>query len=81
MPTMLTPRMRKALEAMRYECDYEDHHKGGDQNYILRSALPAGVGEKTLADLLRFGLIENGPSRWHRETGFRITAKGRASIS
>lgn len=75
----LKPRMRKALEALRYECDYEDYHKGGDQNYILRSALPPGVGEKSLADLLKLGLIETGSSRWRNETGFRITAKGRAA--
>ena len=77
----LTPRMREALAALRYECDYEDHHKGGDQNYILRNALPVGIGDKTLVDLLQLGLIEEGPSRWRSDTGFRITSKGRDTIS
>jgi len=67
--------MIKALEALRYECDYEDHHKGGT-NYILRSHLPVGVGGKTLSDLLQAGLIETGPNQWHGGTGFRITAAG-----
>lgn len=81
MRQLLNPRMRRALEALRYECDYEDHHKGGDQNYILRGALPPGTGDKTLGDLLQLGLIESGPYRWSSGTGYRITAAGRRAIA
>lgn len=76
----LTVRHRKALEGLRYECDYEDHQKGGDANFILRSALPVGVGEGTLDDLIRLGLIISGPNRWTNKRGFRITAAGRDVI-
>lgn len=77
----LSARMIKALEGLRHECDYQDHHKGGTDNYVLRSDLPSGVGEKTLSYLLQMGLIETGPNRWHPQTGFRITDAGRAAIS
>lgn len=77
----LNARMIKALEGLRYECDYQDHHKGGTDNYVLRSDLPPGVGEKTLSDLLHMGLIETGPNRWYGGTGYRITAAGRAAIA
>lgn len=76
----LSTRHRKALLGLRGECDYEDHHKGGDENFILRSALPVGVGEGTLDDLLRLGLIVSGPSRWRDEACFRITAAGREAL-
>ncbi len=77
-PAPLTSRMRKTLEALRSECDYEDHHKGGVQNFILRRALPHGAaGPKTLADLMQLGMIEEGPSRWTAEIGYRITKYGR----
>lgn len=76
----LGKRHRIALEGLRYECDYEDHHKGGTENYILRSSLPIGVGNGTMADLVRWGLVSTGPSRWFDKTGYRITKAGREAI-
>ena len=73
----LTPRMLKALKILRYECDFEDHHKGGTNNFISRNELSPGIGEKTIAQLLELGLIETGPNRWRDEIGFRITGSGR----
>lgn len=80
MNSPLGKRHMKALEALRYEVDYEDHHKGGTENYILRSGLPAGIGEETLADLVKAGLAVMGPYRWSDGTGYRITQSGRAAL-
>ena len=79
MSYVLNTRMRKALWILREECDYEDHHKGGTNNFILRNQLSPGIGEKTISELLEMGLIETGPSRWFASTGFRITAAGRVA--
>lgn len=76
----LTSRQRKALEALRSECDYEDHHKGGTDNYVHPGALPVGIGAKTLADLVALGLVETGSNRWIDGRGYRITTAGREAI-
>ncbi len=76
----LGKRHRKALEGLCYECDYEDHHKGGTENFILRCKFPLGVGDGTISELLRWGLIEAGPNRWYDTTGYRITMDGRVAI-
>ena len=72
----LKTRHWKALSALRSECEYEDSHKGGTENFILRGALPARTGEKTLQDLIAWGLVTSGPNRWHDDVGYRITEKG-----
>lgn len=78
---MLGKRHRTALERLRYECDYEDHHKGGTENFILLPALGSGIGAKTVADLLEWGMIVEGPNRWFREMGYRITEAGRSELN
>ena len=76
----LNSRQSKALAALRFECDYEDHHKGGSENFISRSALPVGIGIETLESLVRLGLAIKGPNRWTGEEGYRITDIGRDSL-
>lgn len=73
-------RLFKALDAIRYECEYEDALKGGVENFILKGALGAGIGDKTLQQLEDMSLITSGPSRWSDATGFRITDKGRETV-
>lgn len=70
----------KALDALCFECAYEDHHKGGTENFILRGNLPLGIGEKTLSDLVRLGLVITGLHRWHSEIGFRPADAGRREL-
>lgn len=77
MEIIVKPKMRKALEKLRYECDYENHKTGDTDNYILRGKLGAGIGEKTLSDLKLMGLLETGTNRWFKCEGYRITEAGR----
>lgn len=70
MKAELTKRMIKALNALRYECDYEDGRVGGTNNFIMRGSLPPGIGEKTLGQLEDFGLISKGPYRWSGGVGY-----------
>lgn len=76
----LSRRQLEALRRLRAECQYEDHHKGGTENFVLRGQLSSGIGEKTLADLKSMGLIEEGPVRWCAAKGYRITAAGLRTI-
>ena len=48
--------MRKALERLRFECDYEDSRVGIDENYILSNKLAPGIGDKTISELKKMGL-------------------------
>ena len=72
--------MRKALEVLRFECDYEDHHKGGSNNFIRRNVLAPGIGDKTVSRLIELGLVVEGPHRWSSDTGYRITEAGREAL-
>lgn len=81
MSPRLKQNMQKALTRLRYECDYEDQHKGGTNNFILLGAIAPGVGKKTLETLLRLGLIIEEPNRWHKKTGYRITDQGREYLT
>lgn len=76
----LTPQMIKGLNILSEECDYEDEHKGGTDNFILRSKLSPGVGDKSINLLLELGLIEQGMNKWFNKAGYRITSSGRAVI-
>lgn len=73
-------RERKALEKLRYECDYEDSRVGGAENYVLKNELSPGVGDKTLLDLQALGLLETGTNRWFNLIGYRITELGRETL-
>lgn len=72
--------MRKALNILREECDYEDHHKGGTDNFVLRNKLAPGIGDGTISKLLEAGLIIEGTNKWFDKPGFRITNAGRSSL-
>lgn len=76
----LDTRMRKALGILRFECDYEDDHKGGSENFIRRNVLAPGIGDKTISRLLEKKLIIEGPHRWSKDTGYRITTAGREAL-
>lgn len=76
----LTTRMRKALEKLRFECDYEDSRSEGDVIFILPGKLAPGVGDKTIADLEALSLIETGINKWFNEKGYRITDAGREAL-
>lgn len=76
----VTSRMRKALENLCSECDYEDSHNGGTDNFILHGKLGDRIGDKTISQLLEAGFIKKGPNRWVDEVGFRITDAGREAI-
>lgn len=76
----LTPRMRTALERLRYECDYEDDRVGDEKNYVTIGQIAPGIGVKTLSDLKERGLIEVGINRWHNCEGYRITTAGREAL-
>lgn len=77
----LSQRHRKALDALRSECDFEDSRVGGTANFIRRNQLPPGTGPKAVADLLALGLIEEGACRWGDDTGYRITNAGRETLA
>lgn len=77
----LTKRMRDALKVLRAECDYEKHQHGGSENYVLAGRLGYGIGEKTLSDLQKMGLVAIGECRLGGATGYMITDRGRAAIS
>lgn len=77
---LLSKRMATALRILREECDYEDAHKGGTENYILSDRLSPGIGDRTLSGLIELGFIKVGPSRWCDETGYRITESGRKAF-
>lgn len=81
MTVELTKKMRDALGKLREECDYEDSHNGGTENYIARNKLAPGIGDVTLSRLMELGLIKSGPNRWTGSIGYRITAPGRAALS
>lgn len=70
-------RFAKALEALRFECDYEDGRNNDEDNFVTKGALGVGIGYKTLSQLEEQGLLRTGQNRWHRAIGYRITAKGR----
>lgn len=76
----LTAQMRKALKVLAYECDYEDSRTESRDNFILRSKLAPGIGDKTIAQLIELRYIITGPNKWFGETGYRITAAGRDAI-
>jgi hypothetical protein len=73
----LSKRHYAALEALRFECDYEDGHNDGELIYVLRNQLPVGIGDKTLSDLEGWELIEAGTNKWFNSPGYRITDLGR----
>jgi hypothetical protein len=77
----LNLREQKALKALRFECDYEDSHKDGIENFISWGALGTGLGDKTRTDLLQRGFIVSGPIRWNDDTGYRITTAGREALT
>lgn len=70
-----------ALKKLTSECDYEDAHKGGTDNFILRCKLAPGIGDKTLSSLEKRGLIETGLNRWSNKMGYRITDTGRKALA
>jgi len=76
----LTKRMVTALRDLRFECDYEDEHKGGTDNFIRRGQLSADIGEKTLSDLVEMGLVTKGQNKWFGDIGYRITENGRKAL-
>ena len=80
MTDALNSREKKALKALRFECDYEDSHKDGIENFISWGALGTGLGDKTRTELLQRGFIVAGPIRWNDDTGYRITAVGRDAL-
>ena len=77
----LTKRELTALEKLTFECDYEDAHKGGTDNFILRNKLAPGIGDKTISSLTERGFVITGPHRWSDRTGFRITDNGRKALA
>ncbi len=72
--------MRKALERLRFECEYEDSRVGGHENYVLPNKLAPGIGDKTISELEKLGLIETGTNRWFNCEGYRITEAGRRTL-
>ena len=72
--------MRKALELLRFECDYEDSRVGDDENYILGNKLAPGIGVKTISELKKMGLIKTGMNRWFKREGYRITEAGHEAL-
>ena len=77
---VLNKRMRKALERLRFECDYDKSQSGNEENFVLKNRLAPDIGDKTLSDLLELGLIETGINRWYNTTGYRITQRGRQAL-
>ncbi|MEM6663994.1 MAG: hypothetical protein AAF666_17670 [Pseudomonadota bacterium] len=77
----LNTRMIKALKKLRDECDYLEMHSGGNTEFVHRGQLGTGVGAKTLSELLKLGLIEEGPCGWRETTGYRITDRGREALN
>jgi hypothetical protein len=61
MAGQLIPRMLKALRRLEEETDYEDYHKSGSENDILKNKLAPGVGDKTISDLLSMGFTGSVP--------------------
>lgn len=76
----LNIRQQEALKILELECSYEDAHDEGEPVYIERSKLAPNIGDKTLADLVRLGLIETGINKYSGESGFRITETGLSAL-
>lgn len=81
MSTELTPKMRRALQSLCYECNFEDGRQGGTRNFVSRGSLGKGVGKKTIASLQDQGLLEIGPRDLSGKIGYRITELGRATLN
>ncbi len=64
----------KALERLRSECSYSDHHKAPELRFIARGHLECGV--KTLGDLVSMGLATTGKCYLDDTLGYRITPQG-----
>ncbi|MEB8389171.1 hypothetical protein OO012_18235 [Rhodobacteraceae bacterium KMM 6894] len=76
----LNSRQQKALEILEFECSYEDAQDEGEPVYIERSKLARKIGDKTLADLVRLGLIDTGINKYSGNSGFRITETGLSAL-
>ncbi len=67
MSRILNARERRALDVLSFD----------QRDFVVKGALPAGIGLKTLEGLIELGLIETGPSnRFYGATGYRITPDG-----
>lgn len=76
----LTKRHRESLEALRYECDYEDRRVGDDRNFVLWEQLTKSHGVKTRAELVAADYAIEGRNRWFGKVGYRITEAGREAL-
>ncbi|WP_243613404.1 hypothetical protein [Shimia aestuarii] len=72
--------MIEALKILRFECDYEDCHKGEAESFIMREKLSPGIGDQTICKLEALGFIQAGTVTWLNEKGYRITASGREAL-
>lgn len=77
---VLDARQRKALDALRYETDYEDGRNGSATTFIERSRMPVGCGEGTMRHLVDSGYAETGQNEATGKEGYRITEAGRAAM-
>lgn len=70
-----TKRELKALNNLRFECDYEE------DNYITLGKFAVGIGSVTLESLQDQELIKKGTCKWHGKDGYRITELGRTALA
>ena len=66
----LGKRHKTALRELSSECEYDR------EGFIERAKLGPGIGDKTMSDLLEWGLIIQGQCKYREEIGYRITELG-----
>lgn len=63
----------KALRKLSSECHYDE------TGFITLAKLVPGIGEKTMHDLVEWGLATAGTCQWTGNQGYRITDTGEAA--